>query len=504
VSSLKRTLEKMEESLFNELYPPCYELSSFISVIKESELSTGDINKVFKVAVAKRGEGKGALSKIKDVKDVTTKGLTSLKNTSEKLATNIKKMVDSGKITAEQAKSALEKYLLSTLEDSFGDGVVNQRELGESIYTSILISVTSRMLNEGISTVVGEHFVSTSKVIVESPLDGVMDRVKTAGKSLGKKTRILDRGKADISDLQNAWIAAGKPTDSDEIEDILKQAGFTSGEINRAFKSAGVDRSNDYDENIVSLGRIVKDLELTPFVLKYLERFGIKESVSLNEKVIADRDIRAMFVKLLTKNQPNYPDDHASSTSSIQQYVNKWEKELKRLDNDNEIPVGHEMTLGDDTFRWLGAQWKNLNTNRIAKKDVGRKLSNEFFNELNKPKVALIKEIVNFLSDRHGSPEWKQVVKGVRRIIDSSTVDVETQDAALRHLRDGTVMESGLFSMIDEFLCETGFGWEDLGYSPCIIENNMVSLKSTVGSNMLLEDFFSKVLESHVYGRRRK
>jgi hypothetical protein len=78
-------------------------------------------------------------------------------------------------------------------------------------------------------------------------LEGIWDSLKgAAGKAVNwaqtKGANLTNKVTADK--LQQAWKAAGSPTDSEEVKKILQSAGVDAGIIDQAFTTIGVQSSS--------------------------------------------------------------------------------------------------------------------------------------------------------------------------------------------------------------------------------------------------------------------
>lgn len=488
-------LRRVQSVFEDSVKPYINEVNDYCGILQEAEMSRGDIDRIFKSAVKRRGDGEGALSKLSKMRDSSSSALAKLKVSATEIADKVKVEIENGSIDAASARKSFEKYFDTVMARAFGGASVDANKLGEDITASI---VASTMKQYPMRVALSEYVLS------EGPFDGLSGMISGAASKIGKKAGILDRGVVQVSDLYNAWIAAGKPTDSDEIEDILKTVGFDSGEINAAFKATGVSRSADYDPNVVKLAKLVKANGLEKFVIKYLERFGVTESVELHERKIADSDIKALFTKLLTSELPKARDDHYAANSFAQKYVNKWAKEMKRVDIGDEIPRGYTIKHDGSEYEWMGLLWRDKRIKRIAKKEVARELTDTVMDTLNKPKIALIREIVNFMADRHGSVEWKQVLSDINRIISGASLPQEVRGTAMNRIRDGLTMESSMFHVVNTLLNESGFTWGDIGYDPRNASDGIEELRPMFRDGVLYEGLFSEIVEAHAYGRNRK
>lgn len=99
-------------------------------------------------------------------------------------------------------------------------------------------------------------------------LEGIMDFAKGAiGKGLDwaqtKGKNLTTKITADK--LQQAWKAAGSPTDSEEVAKILQSAGVDAGVIEKAFTDVGVQRGSAQSNtvNVDEINKFLSTLEIT-------------------------------------------------------------------------------------------------------------------------------------------------------------------------------------------------------------------------------------------------
>ena len=81
-------------------------------------------------------------------------------------------------------------------------------------------------------------------------------------------------------------------------------------------------------------------------------------------------------------------------------------------------------------------------------------------------KMALTKEIVNFMADRKNYPEWQNAVATVQQIIKKQNPDPNFANAAIERLKSGQVMaEAWQIFWINKLLEAVKISWSDLGLS---------------------------------------
>jgi len=79
-------------------------------------------------------------------------------------------------------------------------------------------------------------------------------------------------------------------------------------------------------------------------------------------------------------------------------------------------------------------------------------------------KVALTKELVNYMADRHGYPEWQNGLATVNQVIKKGNVDPNFANAALSKIKTGQRMaEAWKIFYINKLIESVGLTWKDLG-----------------------------------------
>jgi hypothetical protein len=93
--------------------------------------------------------------------------------------------------------------------------------------------------------------------------------------------------------------------------------------------------------------------------------------------------------------------------------------------------------------------------------------------ELNKPganKIALTKELVNFMADRKGTPEWENASDSMKVILKRAGLDPKFANVALQRLQAGQTMESLQMLFINSLLEELNLTFDDLELSESVVE----------------------------------
>jgi LysM repeat protein len=101
-------------------------------------------------------------------------------------------------------------------------------------------------------------------------------------------------------------------------------------------------------------------------------------------------------------------------------------------------------------------------------------------------KIKLAKELVNFMADRHGRPEWENAAGTVKQILNKSGLDPRTALAAVNKHAAGQQMESFQYVFINRLLEELKLTFADLGLVESISE-------STDGKIYIVEDSLDSI-----------
>lgn len=81
-------------------------------------------------------------------------------------------------------------------------------------------------------------------------------------------------------------------------------------------------------------------------------------------------------------------------------------------------------------------------------------------------KIALTKELVNYMADRKGSPEWDNGFASVQSVIKKGNVDPKFANAALAKMKAGqTMAEAWKIFYINKLLESVNLTWKDIGLS---------------------------------------
>lgn len=78
-------------------------------------------------------------------------------------------------------------------------------------------------------------------------------------------------------------------------------------------------------------------------------------------------------------------------------------------------------------------------------------------------KMALAKELVNFMADRKNYPEWQNALATAQQVIQKGIQDPNFTNSAINRLKAGQMMEAWQAYWINKLLESIGFTWKDLG-----------------------------------------
>ena len=113
-------------------------------------------------------------------------------------------------------------------------------------------------------------------------------------------------------------------------------------------------------------------------------------------------------------------------------------------------------------------------------------------------KMALTKEIVNFMADRKNYPEWQNAVATVQQIIKKQSPDPNFANAAIERLKAGQVMaEAWQIFWINKLLEAVKISWSDLGLS-VLKENKTRKYKIVESKYYKLNNLFEGLLSEAV------
>jgi len=80
-------------------------------------------------------------------------------------------------------------------------------------------------------------------------------------------------------------------------------------------------------------------------------------------------------------------------------------------------------------------------------------------------KMALAKELVNFMADRKDYPEWQNAIATAQNIIKKGIADPNFANSAMNRLKAGQMMEAWQVYWINKLLESVGYTFKDLGFT---------------------------------------
>jgi hypothetical protein len=100
-------------------------------------------------------------------------------------------------------------------------------------------------------------------------------------------------------------------------------------------------------------------------------------------------------------------------------------------------------------------------------------------------KMALTKELVNFMADRKDYPEWQNALGTVQKVIKGAQLNPNFANSAISRAKAGQTMESWQAYWINKLLEAVGYTWRDLGLrvlSESATTVRVVDFKRSVGT----------------------
>lgn len=306
--------------------------------------------------------------------------------------------------------------------------------------------------------------------IVESELSsgdikGVFRKAsaKSKKKSETRFGKLMGRQKVTYDDLMDMWKSEHYTNDSKDIIGMLKNAGFSRLAISGAFRKSKVSKKKGSNPKIERLANVIKKYNLQAPIKQYLEtRFKIKESV-IYEKTLSDKDIKKVFVKMVSvKDEPGKVD-----TQYIEGILNKLRSDPSKIE------PGFTVETPDGTYTWKGAQW--VNKGRLARREMRPELDRLAIEKNNKQvKEPLLKELVDYIADRYGHPEWEALSTKAQAIIKQAKLPSDIAGTAMGSLRRGQ-------------------------YYGDVTESRLINV-----NDLQLTEMFAKLVQQTTYGRGKK
>lgn len=109
-------------------------------------------------------------------------------------------------------------------------------------------------------------------------------------------------------------------------------------------------------------------------------------------------------------------------------------------------------------------------------------------------KIALTKELVNYMADRKGYPEWENGLATVNQVIKKGNVDPNFANAALAKIKAGqTMAEAWKIFYINKLVEAVGLSWRDLGLT-VLKESRSKKYYITETKYLKLNNLFESIL----------
>lgn len=345
------------------------------------------------------------------------------------------------------------------------------------------------------------HFYSDSGNLLESymsPYDTnalakkiTADPSNSSGWASGVKN-ILNRLKSkteDVTydDIMTRWVAESKPTDVDEVIEILTSFGFSKSIVIRTMNKLFIDHEIGSSPAIDRLGSAVRRAGIKEPIIKYLEKtVKINESV-IFERKLTDAGIKEIFKSLLaskreqdTEVNTNYmhvwstefkkanPSEKLRLSIEMIDYLkdrvgtnehevlsNGFIGMIKRSDLPeymvksmiNDVKSGNSYTkvkidpndLERDRAWWSGDKYKKKD--KVQKPQIPTNYLNNWAKEFNSSgmqgKIRLAKEVTNFLADRHGTSDHEAISSIVLKVIRNSYLPNNIVKGVFKRIENG-------------------------------------------------------------------
>lgn len=249
---------------------------------------------------------------------------------------------------------------------------------------------------------------SEQKVLSERPIDAI----KRVGKELGQKITYRK--------LAQMWNRAGKPTDSARVLKLLIDSGLDNQAILDVANVSGVE---------------IPTRGTRPAASAHLQRPGM---VSRIGKAISGAVGAA-----------------AGSRTSLDRAATQQQRGQAALS-------GSTQSAGAQPTRRTAQPAANPQAAQNVNNYV-RNVASQINQAQGPQKIALAKEIVNFMADRKGSPEWENAAGTVKQVLKKAGLTPAVANAAVQKLAAGQTMESFQYWFIKNLLNETNLTFADLG-----------------------------------------
>lgn len=325
----------------------------------------------------------------------------------------------------------------------------------------------------------------------------------SGAKKWAKREVIQKKPIISANTLTKMWKELGSPTDSDEIVRMLvHDVQMPKNMVLQAMKTA-----SSQEPNVIAFANLVKDQGLTKQVLAICDTIKMGNDISNTTGNDLNNNNR-----LRRKNkQRRSTKDWILGDSVI----------------DNRRVISEKLVIPEDEIRKIitkAAMWKVQNGSSVAGteehvKDWANKIKSQTDAVA---KMKLVKEIVNFLADIHGTDEWKKVVHGVDSIIkNDKTIAQFTKDSedknddnfiaiATNSLANGKTMEKKVFLIANDILTEAGISWFDVSLKPIMDEGKIMIYETLIGTNIPVKQYIAEMVinkinrEVKTIGRAKK
>lgn len=341
----------------------------------------------------------------------------------------------------------------------------------------------------------------------EGPLSKMKDYAKEKG--------IAKKASHSPEELVQLYRKHGSPNDYDDVKKFLVKIGYTEKEITRAMNHLGI-LPVDMKRDVEQIAKHIKKKNLTNDIVDYLESKDDMQFESIIfEKVLSSKDIKRIFMKVLTRGDVSPHSDKERKPGAFTTYVSKLKDTIKSVQSPEGAPSGATVVgpftdkkgnvHPDITFiknehgLW---QRKGKGKSRIPISKDQMANVEELYKKQAKDKqiLPLVKEIVNAMADRKGDPDWEKHHNYVKSIISKSGLSQDQITDALGRMESGQTMEKVTFAAINSIFEHLGINTLDFGIKAYTLNEGTVYFGP---SRKIPLSEVNGLLEELMYGRRR-
>lgn len=305
------------------------------------------------------------------------------------------------------------------------------------------------------------------------------------------------------ADLTKMWKDLGSPTDSDQIVRMLvRDVDMPKNMVMNAMKTA-----SRAEPNVVAFADVVKRSGLTKQILAKCDTILSQNNISNNQEFSFNQNAR-------TANKRNQRNKNRQMT---------WGESIGHVSPS----ITEEATIPDKAIKDIITQAVTKKLQNGASVGGTQEKVHDWAQSIKQEtdavvKMKLVKDIVNYLADIHGTDEWKKVVHGVDNIIKTDRTisdfirdsqdknDDKFQAIASANLASGKKMEKKMFFMTNDLLIESGISWSELSLKPELNGTDIMIYQTIKNTDMPVKKFISEMImnkaakEINTIGRAKK